>query len=484
MRTQCSADDLTFQAQGGRTVTARFDGGRISSDGGALLVAQAERKYGLIRRFAGCFKDHRDPDLIEHSVEHLVAQRVYGLALGYEDLSDHDQLREDEVLAALVGKEDVTGAERVRARDRGKALAGKSTLNRLELTPAGATAADRYKKIVGDMKALASFWIDTYVWTHARRPDRIVIDLDATDDPIHGNQEGRFFHGYYDEYCYLPLYLFIDDCLVWAELRSSNIDGARGSAAALMEVLLRLWLEWPGVKVVVRGDSGFCREELMQLCEAWPGVDYVFGLAKNDRLLAMLAPQMAAAKAAYEGSGQPSRVFAELEYQTLKTWIRRRRVVGKAEHLSKGANPRFVVTSLKPEAYDAATLYERVYCARGEMENRIKEQQLDLFADRTSAATMRANQLRVWLSSLAYTLLEIVRREGLAGTKMEQAQCGTIRLRLLKIGTRVKVTARRVWLSLASAHPCQDVFRHAFRVLSVESMVAGNALSPPLTASS
>jgi hypothetical protein len=462
MGTECNHRRFEFQPLGRRRVEAAFDGGRLSSDGGALLLREVEHRFGLIERFADCFVDHRDGDLIEHPVRDLIAQRTLGLCLGYEDLNDHDQLRSDELLAAAVGKQDVTGSSRPRERDRGKALAGKSTLNRLELTPADADATHRYKKIVGDEKRLAGLWTDLYVRTQSKRPERIVIDLDATDDRLHGGQEGRFFHGYYDEYCYLPLYAFIDDCLVWAELRPSNIDGARGAEAALFEILGRLWMEWPGVEILVRADSGFCRESLMRLCEAWPGVDYVFGLAKNSRLKERIEARAAEARSLFEETGEASRVFDDFEYQTQKSWSRSRRVVAKAEHLSKGANPRFVVTSLGADRFDARTVYEDIYCLRGEMENRIKEQQLDLFADRTSTALMRSNQLRLWFSSLAYTLCEALRRVGLEGTEMARAQCGTIRLRLLKIGARVKVSVRRVMLSLAEGYPYAEVFARAY----------------------
>ena len=292
-----------------------------------------------------------------------------------------------------------------------------------------------------------------------------MIDLDATDDPIHGAQEGRFFHGYYDEYCYLPLYIFIDDCLVWAELRPSSIDGAAGSEAALLEILGRPWQEWPGVEIVVRADSGFCRENIMRLCEAWPGVDYVFGLAKNKRLRERIEPHLERAKATFEETGESARVFGDFTYRTLTSWSRSRRVVAKAEHLRKGSNPRFVVTSLPIKAFDARALYEDVYCARGEMENRIKEQQLDLFADRTSTSAMRSNQLRLWFSSLAYTLLEVLRRVGLAGTKMARCQCGTIRLKLLKIAARVRVSVRRVLVSFAEGCPYAGEFAQAYENL-------------------
>jgi hypothetical protein len=466
MRTDCNGVRFEFQPLARRKVVADFNGGRLSSDGGALLLREIEERFGLIDRFAQCFTDHRDQSAVEHSSRDLIAQRVYALALGYEDLNDHDELRKDELLAVAVGKKDVTGADRARERDKGSPLAGKSTLNRLELAPPDADASSRYKKIVADEKALANVWTDLYIATQPARPERIVIDLDATDDPIHGAQEGRFFHGYYDEYCYLPLYIFIDDCLVWAELRPSSIDGAAGSEAALLEILGRLWQEWPGIEIIVRADSGFCRENIMRLCEAWPGVDYVFGLAKNKRLLERIEPHLERAEATFEETGEAARVFEELRYKTRKSWSRVRRVVAKAEHLRKGPNPRFVVTSLPAETIDARTLYEDLYCARGEMENRIKEQQLDLFADRTSTSQMRSNQLRLWFSSLAYTLMEVLRRLGLAGTKMSRCQCGTIRLRLFKIAARIRVSVRRVLVSMADGCPYAGEFAQAFENLT------------------
>ena len=462
MSTDCKQVRFEFQPLGRRNVVADFNGGRLSTDGGVLLLREVEERLGLIDRFADCFTDYRDPAQVEHSARDLIAQRVYALALGYEDLNDHDELRKDELLAVAVGKKDVTGADRPRERDKGKPLAGKSTLNRLELAPPDADASSRYKKIVADEKALARVWSDLYIATQRERPERIVIDLDATDDPIHGAQEGRFFHGYYDEYCYLPLYIFIDDCLVWAELRPSSIDGAAGSEAALLEILGQLWQEWPGIEIVVRADSGFCRENIMRLCEAWPGVDYVFGLAKNKRLRERIEPHLERAKATFEETGEATRVFDDFTYKTLTSWSRARRVVAKAEHLRKGSNPRFIVTSLPAEKVDARALYEDVYCARGEMENRIKEQQLDLFADRTSTAHMRSNQLRLWFSSLAYTLVEVFRRYGLAETKIARCQCGTIRLRLFKIAARVRVSVRRVMVSLAEGCPYVAEFSQAF----------------------
>jgi len=464
MKTECNPDRIVFQPLGGREVVGAFDGGKITSDAGAMLLREVEQKTGIIRQFAACFTDHRNPELIEHSAFELVAQRIYGLALGYEDLNDHDRLRLDPLFAVLVEKADPTGDQRLRERDRGKPLAGKSTLNRLELTPVGADAKSRYKKIVARTKEMEGLFVELFLQAHPQPPARIVLDFDATDDPVHGDQLGRFFHGYYQEYCFLPLYLFCGDDLLGAWLRPANIDGAAGALKKLAEVVRRLRAVWPEVKIVVRGDSGFCREHLMAWCEA-NGVDYLFGLAKNKRLTAEIAAELAAAKLQFEASGKAARVFKDFTYCTLDSWSRERRVVGKAEHLDKGPNPRFVVTSLSAEEFDAATLYEKEYCARGEMENRIKEQQRCLFADRTSCYTMRANQLRLWFSSVAYTLLQALRRLGLSQTPMAEAQCDTIRLKLLKIGAQIRVTVRKIWLSLAEGYPYEALFRQVYQHL-------------------
>jgi hypothetical protein len=438
-------------------VVARFDGGQITSDGGGLLLRETERVTGILRQFAACFTDHRHPDLIEHTVDELIAQRVYALALGYEDLNDHDDLRHDPLLAVLVGKRDPLGRDRLRDRDKGKALAGKSTLNRLELTPARANAKSRYKKISVDRRAVQLLFTDVFLQSHEHPPTRIVLDLDATDDPLHGHQAGRFFHGYYKSYCYLPLYIFCGEHLLCARLRPSDIDASAGSVKELRRIVGRIRRQWPDVRVVIRGDSGFCREGIMRWCEA-NDVDFVLGLAKNDRLVGEIETELAQAKQQFEATCESARVFKDFSYQTRSSWSRSRRVVGKAEHLAKGANPRFVVTSLSAEAYDARSLYEEEYCARGDMENRIKEQQLCLFADRTSAATMRANEQRLWFASVAYTLMTALRRLGLKDTEMAQARCDTIRLKLLKIGARIRVTVRKVWISLTESCPYQHLF--------------------------
>jgi hypothetical protein len=452
---------LDFPLLGSRQVLASFDGGDISSDGGSLLLRKTEELTSIIHQFAACFTDHRNPELIEHSLEHLVAQRIYALALGYEDLNDHDGLRHDPLLATVVGKQDPTGQSRVRPRDKGKALAGKSTLNRLELTPVGADQDSRYKKVTCSIRAVEDLFVELFLQAYPVPPDRIVLDLDATDDPIHGHQLGRFFHGYYKNYCFLPLYIFCGDHLLCARLRPSDIDASAGSLKQVQRIVARIRQVWPHIKIIIRGDSGFCRDPIMTWCEA-NSVDYLFGLAQNPRLLKLIVEPLEQARQQYEATKNPARVFTELKYRTLDTWSRERRVVAKAEHLEKGSNPRFVVTSLKIEQRLAQELYEQDYCGRGEMENRIKEQQLHLFADRTSTKTMRANQIRLFLSSIAYTLLEALRRLGLAGTSMARAQCQTIRLRLLKIGALVQVTVRKVWVRLASSCPSADVFHQAF----------------------
>jgi hypothetical protein len=464
MTTQCNTPDLIFQPLGPREVISRFDGGTLSSDGGCLLLGEAERLTGTLQQLAACFTDHRDPDVIEHTTLQLVAQRVYGLALGYEDLNDHDCLRTDPLLATLVGKADPTGADRLRQRDRGKALAGKSTLNRLELTPPEATADSRYQKIVAHPEAIELLFVDLFVQAHRQPPTQIILDLDATDDPLHGHQEGRFFHGYYKEYCYLPLYIFCGEHLLAAKLRTADHGAASGTVAELERIIAHIRAAWPNVRILVRGDSGFCRDEIMVWCEAH-GVDYLFGLAKNSRLVGIVEPALATAHLRYLQTGVAARVFEDFVYQTHDSWSRSRRVVGKAEYLAKGANPRFVVTSLSAEERAARELYEEDYCARGDMENRIKEQQLMLFADRTSTHWLRSNQLRLWFSSAAYALVQALRRLGLAGTRLAQAQCGSIRLWLFKIAALVRVSVRRVGVALSSACPYREVYTQVYNNL-------------------
>jgi len=457
VQTECNTNRFDFQPLAKREVRGGFDGGTVTSDGGALLLREVDTKFAILRRFAACFTDHRDPELVEHSVDDLIAQRVYALTLGYEDLNDHDRLRHDPLLAVLVGKHDPTGQDRRRPQDRGKALAGKSTLNRLELSPPRADKNSRYKKITADLGRMESLLSDFFLEAHPTPPEQIVLDFDATDDPIHGDQLGRFFQGYYQEYCYMPHYVFCGEHLLVAQLRPADQDGAAGSVEKLVGLVERIRGAWPDVQIIVRADSGFCRENLMRWCED-NGVDYVLGIAKNDRLRWEIDLELELAKAQFEATGEPARRFKDFSYRTRESWSRERRVVGKAEHLAKGANPRFVVTSLSQQQYDARSLYEDVYCQRGEMENRIKEQQLMLFADRTSAEDMRANQIRLYFSSIAYVLLSAMRRTGLAGTPLERAQCSTIRLKLLKIGAVVRVTVRKVWVSFSESYPYREQF--------------------------
>jgi len=434
-----------------------FNGGEISSDGGGLLLREVEQRTHILRRLSACFTDHRDPTRIEHELETLIKQRVFGLALGYEDLVDHDELCRDRLLALLCGVSDVTGSGRQRSSGRGKPLAGKSTLNRLELTPEAVGAGRRYQQVVADFSAMDGLLVDIFLESYRSAPAAIILDVDATDDPVHGRQAGRFFHGYYRHYCYLPLYIFCGEQLLCARLRTADRDGAAGTVEELAGIVEQVRRRWPATRIIVRGDSGFCREELMSWCEAHR-VDYVLGLAKNARLKALIATPLQHAQARYEATGAPARVFQECRYRTHKSWSRTRRVVGKAEHLSKGTNPRFVVTSLSLEEYDARALYEDLYCARGDMENRIKEQQLALFADRTSTRELRANQLRLYFSSFAYVLLQNLRRLALPGTALAKAQCDTIRLKLLKVGVQVRLSVRRVWLAFAEGYPYAGLF--------------------------
>jgi len=452
---------MEFQGLKNRVIEAAFEGGRITSDGGALLLREVERVTGIIEQFAVCFEDHRSAQWVEHSVEELVAQRVYALALGYEDLNDHDRLRCDTMLGVLAGKADPTGGDRIRERDRGKACAGKSTLNRMELTAKGSSGRDRYKKIVLDEEAVDRFMVEVFLQAHGQAPERIILDLDATDDPVHGNQEGRFFHGYYDEYCYLPLYIFCGDDLLCARLRVSNIDASGGAKEELERIVGQIRARWPEVEIWIRGDSGFCREEIMVWCEGQRNVRYILAIAKNSRLVEEIEAELEQARQTYEETGEAARVYKEFSYQTRESWSRERRIVAKAEHLAKGANPRFVVTSLSVERADARTLYEDLYCARGDMENRIKEQQLDLFADRTSTAKLRSNQLRLYFSSIAYVLMQQLRRLALAGTELARAQCGTIRLKLFKMGAQIRISVRKVSVSLAGGYPYAAAFTQA-----------------------
>jgi hypothetical protein len=441
-----------FEPVEGRRVEAAFDGGIVTSDAGVLLLGRADRAIGLLDRFSGCFRDGRSAVAIEHGLVTLVSQRVLGIALGYEDLLDHDQLRHDPVLAAIMGK--LTAR-----RKRCAPLAGKSTLNRMEHAPR--EDADRYRKIGHDPAAIERLLVDVFLEAHAAPPEEIVLDLDATDDPVHGAQEGRFFHGYYGGYCYLPLYIFCGRHLLAAKLRRSNIDASAGALEEVARIVAQVRARWPEVRILLRADSGFAREDLMAWCEA-SGVDYLFGLARNVRLVEEIEAELAEAAVESAKTGRPARRFKDFPWTTRDSWSCRRRVVAKAEHTQGEANPRFVVTSLAPERAQARALYEDLYCARGEMENRIKEQQLDLFADRTSAATLRANQLRLWFASMAYVLMEALRRIGLQASALANATCGTIRRKLLKIGALVRLSVRRVKIAMASSCPYQQDYRSAY----------------------
>ena len=454
MATECSAECFDFGIVEGRPVEAAFDAGLVTSDAGALLLGATDRAIGMLDRFAACFRDERRADLIEHAVATLVGQRVFAIALGYEDLNDHDELRDDPMMAVLAGK-------LAARREDCAPVAGKSTLNRLELSKLEPT---RYHKISHNPVAIRNLLVDLFVEAHARAPKQIILDLDATDDPLHGEQEGRFFHGYYDCYCYLPLYVFCGRHLLVAKLQRADIDAAAGAVEEVARVVARIRARWPRTRILLRADSGFAREDLMAWCEA-NGVDFVLGLQKNERLIAAIKDELAQAEAKSRRTGRPERRFKSFMWTTRASWSRRRRVVAKAEWTKGEANPRFVVTSLRRDECRAKHLYEEVYCARGDMENRIKECQLDLYADRTSAATMRANQLRLWFHSMAYVLLCALRRIGLHDTEFAQASCGTIRLKLLKIGALVRISVRRIKIAMASACPtAQDWGRAAIRL--------------------
>ena len=448
--TECTQSSFGFEACGSREIVARFDGGTISSDGGAFLLRQTDQRLNLLPRLAECFLDDRNQDLIEHSILEMLSQRVYGLALGYEDVNDHEQLRKDPVFGILAGREEL-----------GEPLAGKSTLNRMEL---GAGTKDRYKKITFWKDAVDEVLVKVFIESYATAPAEIILDVDTTDLPLHGKQEGRFFHGYYDNYCYLPLYIFCEEQVLCARLREANHDAAFGSLQEIQRIVAQLRAAWPAVKIIVRGDSGFCRNQLMSWCEGHQ-VDFVIGQARNQRLRKIIGAEMHAATERWNQTGQPARVFSEFQYQTKKTkkggWDRARRVVAKAEHIDGKQNPRFVVTSLKSEEWTAQGLYEKLYCARGDMENRIKEQ-FSLFADRVSAETMRANQMRLYLSTMAYVLVSGLRRLGLKATELAEAQVSTIRTKLLKIGAQIRVTVRKVWVSMSSSYPWQDLFQQVW----------------------
>jgi Transposase DDE domain group 1 len=457
MQTECTPRLFEFEAVGRRAVIAGFDGGTITSNGGALLLGEVDRGMRLTERFAGCFIDRRDQRFVEHSVATLVGQRVFGLALGYEDLTDHDELRKDPTFAVLAGKLAPV------LRSDCEALAGKSTLNRLEHT--AKRHAGKYHKIACDPAKVEALFVELFLESHERAPWEIVLDLDNTDVALHGEQENRFFHGHYNHYCYLPLYVFCGRRLLLAKMRPANVAGSAGAAEEMAKIVARIRAKWPKVRITLRGDSGFANDQLMSWCEA-NKVEFVFGLARNSRLEAALAPQLAEAKTLCQATGTPARVFREFDYRTIDSWSRARRVVGKAEHTLEGSNPRFIVTSLKRtrRGLDARGLYEDFYCARGEAENRIGEQ-FELFADRASSHTMAANQIRMWFSAMAYLLVDTVRRLALRHTQFADAAVATIRLKLFKIGAQVRKSARRIYFALASSCPNQVEFEMAYLYL-------------------
>src|SRR5271155_1742264 len=449
--TDCIQSGFGFEACGAREIVARFDGGTISSDGGAFLLRQTDQRLNLLARLAECFLDGRNAEQVEHSILEMLSQRIYGLALGYEDLNDHEQLRKDPVFGILAGRQDLE-----------EPLAGKSTLNRMEL---GAGTKDRYKKITFWKDAIDELLVQVFLESHQKAPAQIVLDVDPTDLPLHGKQEARFFHGYYDNYCYLPLYIFCGRHLLAAKLRPANIDASAGGVEEIARIVACIRQRWPKVRILLRADSGFARVALMAWCES-NSVDFLFGLAKNARLNAEIETELAAAQEQSQRSGKPTRRFKDFTWRTRKSWSRERRVVAKAEWTGGEANPRFVVTSLAREEHEPPPHYEKLYCARGEMENRIKECQLDLYADRTSAHTMRANQLRLWFASMAYVLICALRRIGLAHTQFARASCGTIRLKLLKIGALVRTSVRRIKLAMPSAFPYQAEYHAAHTALT------------------
>lgn len=460
---------IELTTAGRRRLDVDFSAGLVSSDGGALLLREADQCLGLSEKLAACFTDYRRADLIDHSVQELVAQRTMGLALGYEDLDDHDELAKDPLLATVVGKQDITGENRKQCRDQ--ALASSSTLGRMERTKEDANSDSRYEKIVVNFDAVELVFLAAFIKSYQGvTPKRIVIDLDPSDVPLYGAQEERFFHGYYKQYCYLPMYVYCGEYPLSVQMRPSNIDGAKGAKELCERIVEELRSVWPDTHIIIRADSGFCRDELLSWCEETPGVDYVIGLAKNSRLKEKIAKQAERARREHLVTGRAARAFRDFSYRTQKTWSRKRRVVGKAEHLAKGANPRFVVTSLSAKEFEKRYLYEELYCARGEMENRIKEVQLDLFGDRASCHTFRGNALRFWFAMAAQLLVVTIRKVGLVGTELEKAQAKTLRTKLFKIGALVTVSVRRIYVRLSSAFPRQELLALALSRLRAPAL--------------
>ena len=463
--TECRNQPLLFQDLGPRKVVADFSGGTLSSDAGVLFLRQVDLSLGLTRRLAACFGDQRHQTFVEHSVPELLAQRIYSEALGYEDVNDHQQLRHDPLQASACGKQDPLGTQRV--FHPGPALAGPSTLNRLELSN---NKQSRCHKLPHDPQKIQALLVEMGARCLPRHAAQIVIDLDAMGHRLHGGQEGRHFNAYYDDYVYLPLYAFVGNIPLCAQLRTSDRDGADGVVAALEQIVPALRRRCKKARIIIRADSGFCRDDIMAWCESQSEVYYCLGLGKNSVLLERADRAMMDARSRHcLSGGMRTRVFTEFEYQTQrKTWSRARRVIAKAEVTAQGDNPRFLVTNLPATGFKededktrftAGPLYEQLYCARGEMENVLKQQVLDLEADRMSTHYLASNQLRLWLATLAYLLLERVRALGLYGSELAQATVGSVRLKLLKVAAQVKVSVRRVYVQLSSAYPLQALFR-------------------------
>ncbi|MEQ8387050.1 MAG: IS1380 family transposase [Coleofasciculus sp. A1-SPW-01] len=484
--TDCIPKQFKFKPVKSRQVIADFQGGTVTSDAGLTLIADLDRKLQITSRFAACFTDYRQANRIDHSVESLVAQRLYGLVQGYEDVNDHEQLRHDPMFGLALGKIIGEGRQPV-------VLAGKSTLNRLEHCPETVTnrVESRYHRIGHNASAIEKLFVEWFLESYNQPPKEIILDLDVTDDQVHGEQEKAFFNTYYNGFCYAPLYIFCGKHLLVAKLRPSNVDPADGALEELKRVIKQIRSRWSNVGVLVRGDSAYAREEIMEWCESQVGVDYVFGLSKNNRLMQMTMETQKKARASYEHHKQrvesfletlfnPETKFPEVEnlvspyvlyrsinYQTQKSWSRPRRVVAKVESNHTDVKVRFVVTSISTKKVPPGELYRQKYCPRGEMENRFKEQQLELFSDRTSTHSFEGNQLRLWFSSVAYVLMNALRGRCLAATDLRSAQVGTIRTKLLKLGARLRVSVRRVLISISSGCPYKDIFATAHRCLQL-----------------
>jgi hypothetical protein len=479
--TDCNAQAMLFQALGLRQVVADFSGGTLSSDGGALFLRQVDNNLGLTLELARCFEDRRDARFVDHALEQMLAQRIYSQSLGYEDLNDQGRLRLDPLLAAACGKDDPLGLDRLNPTDRGIALAAPCTLNRLELSN---NKRSRCHKLPHDPQKVEACLLKMGVRCLPKHAVEVVVDLDAMGHLVYGRQEGRHFNAYYGDYCYLPLYAFVGDIPLWAQLRTSDHSAAEGVVPALEKIVAAIRKRCRKARILVRGDSGFGREEIMAWCESQqPVVSYCLGLAKNSVLIEKLALALADARARRCLSGAASvRVFSEFEYRTQSSWSRCRRVIGKAEVMAAGDNPRFVVTNLPAEGFKGEEdrerfvpqrLYEELYCARGDMENQLKQQVLDLRADRLSTHHLASNQLRLWLATFAYLLLERVRTLGLGGTDLARATVGSVRLKLLKVAAQVRVSVRRVYVQLSSAYPLQELFRLCHRRLTSLAPASG-----------